>query len=504
MSGGNGLPASKNAELRGKDITRRAIAGARPQWLPRRRFIWTAIVVLAITLPISLIIHLHNIREGLISRTPSLQDNGLADVSVLLSGRNVGEIAVSLLIAGLIGILLGWLLKEVRSERSERELEADWRARYDGRKALIVERTHELAEAQEQMQAIRQAAAQEATNAKELHDVHLKWITQLQSKHREFDKINKQLTTRAQDMEESYRRQLDRLQAEVGDLRKANTQRMSEAASLDTKRAAGLGKIQTGNVRLQEELAASQTEVGGLRARLAELEQLTGPDESKDAPPRRFIDRLRLLGTARHAVKGRLHAQPRENEDQSHADNEASDKVARLEHNVGELEKDKADARATVRKQQAQIEDVTQMMRQRQQDIARLERALESARASESSAATAQAAPQERALAQTSAQQSTQARAGTDSGTSPAAPAPTMSGAAPEPDDLKVIRGIGPKMEKLLHGLGITSYRQIASLTGEEIERVAKAIRAFPGRISRDDWIDGAKQAHLEKFGEQL
>jgi NADH-quinone oxidoreductase subunit E len=61
--------------------------------------------------------------------------------------------------------------------------------------------------------------------------------------------------------------------------------------------------------------------------------------------------------------------------------------------------------------------------------------------------------------------------------------------ARPEaPDDLKVISGIGPKLEKVLNGLGIWTYAQIAGWTAEEIAWVDDYL-GFKGRIGRDDWL---------------
>ncbi len=71
-------------------------------------------------------------------------------------------------------------------------------------------------------------------------------------------------------------------------------------------------------------------------------------------------------------------------------------------------------------------------------------------------------------------------------------------------DDLKRIRGIGPKLEQLLKSMGITSFRQIARFEAADIAVVTSALGAFPGRIERDDWISGAAEQHEEKYGETL
>lgn len=60
-----------------------------------------------------------------------------------------------------------------------------------------------------------------------------------------------------------------------------------------------------------------------------------------------------------------------------------------------------------------------------------------------------------------------------------------------QPDDLKLISGIGPKLEQVLNGLGVWTYSQIASWGREEIAWVDDYL-SFKGRIDRDDWIGQA------------
>ena len=58
-------------------------------------------------------------------------------------------------------------------------------------------------------------------------------------------------------------------------------------------------------------------------------------------------------------------------------------------------------------------------------------------------------------------------------------------------DDLKKIGGIGPKLEKVLNGLGVWTYAQIAAWSPEEIAWVDDYL-AFKGRIERDGWLQQA------------
>ena len=60
-------------------------------------------------------------------------------------------------------------------------------------------------------------------------------------------------------------------------------------------------------------------------------------------------------------------------------------------------------------------------------------------------------------------------------------------------DDLRRIRGIGPKIEAQCHQLGIYSYAQIAAWTAEDIAHIDAQLRGFEGRASRDDWVSEAK-----------
>ena len=58
-------------------------------------------------------------------------------------------------------------------------------------------------------------------------------------------------------------------------------------------------------------------------------------------------------------------------------------------------------------------------------------------------------------------------------------------------DDLKRIKGVGPKLEGVLNGLGVFHYDQIAKWTPAEVAWVDEYLK-FKGRIERDGWIDQA------------
>lgn len=60
-------------------------------------------------------------------------------------------------------------------------------------------------------------------------------------------------------------------------------------------------------------------------------------------------------------------------------------------------------------------------------------------------------------------------------------------------DDLKQIKGVGPKLEALLHAMGFFHFDQIAKWTGAEVAWVDENLEGFKGRVSRDNWVDQAK-----------
>lgn len=59
-------------------------------------------------------------------------------------------------------------------------------------------------------------------------------------------------------------------------------------------------------------------------------------------------------------------------------------------------------------------------------------------------------------------------------------------------DDLKKIKGVGPKLEQLLNSLGFYHLDQIAGWTADEVAWVDQNLKGFKGRVSRDNWVEQA------------
>jgi predicted flap endonuclease-1-like 5' DNA nuclease len=59
-------------------------------------------------------------------------------------------------------------------------------------------------------------------------------------------------------------------------------------------------------------------------------------------------------------------------------------------------------------------------------------------------------------------------------------------------DDLKKIKGVAKVMEKMLHGIGVYYFWQIAQWSREDIDHADAKLTAFHGRIQRDGWVKQA------------
>jgi predicted flap endonuclease-1-like 5' DNA nuclease len=71
-------------------------------------------------------------------------------------------------------------------------------------------------------------------------------------------------------------------------------------------------------------------------------------------------------------------------------------------------------------------------------------------------------------------------------------------------DDLKLIHGVGPALERKLNTLGIFTFREVALWTDQEIDRIDAQLEHFQGRIRRESWVQSAKEQYFKKYGKQI
>ncbi|WP_299653961.1 NADH-quinone oxidoreductase subunit E [uncultured Tateyamaria sp.] len=60
-------------------------------------------------------------------------------------------------------------------------------------------------------------------------------------------------------------------------------------------------------------------------------------------------------------------------------------------------------------------------------------------------------------------------------------------------DDLKLIKGVGPKLEGVLNDMGVYHYDQIAGWSDAEVAWADQNLVGFKGRVSRDNWVTQAQ-----------
>jgi len=75
----------------------------------------------------------------------------------------------------------------------------------------------------------------------------------------------------------------------------------------------------------------------------------------------------------------------------------------------------------------------------------------------------------------------------------PPLPFPVNIGPDVEPDDLLRLKGVGPKLARVLMDMGITNYCQIAAWSHDDVAAVDARLGIFSGRIVRDNWVEQAR-----------
>ncbi|MEM1105677.1 MAG: 30S ribosomal protein S1 [Pseudomonadota bacterium] len=72
------------------------------------------------------------------------------------------------------------------------------------------------------------------------------------------------------------------------------------------------------------------------------------------------------------------------------------------------------------------------------------------------------------------------------------APAPAKAASDGAADDLKALTGVGPAVEKKLNSAGITSLKQIADLSEEDVAKLEDTL-SLSGKFAKGEWVNQAK-----------
>lgn len=60
-------------------------------------------------------------------------------------------------------------------------------------------------------------------------------------------------------------------------------------------------------------------------------------------------------------------------------------------------------------------------------------------------------------------------------------------------EDVELIAGIGPTLKKKLNAVGITTWKQVAAWTDEDLAKYDEEL-ALRGRATREEWVEQAKE----------
>jgi len=233
----------------------------------------------------------------------------------------------------------------------------------------------------------------------------------------------------------------------------------------------------------EADINSLRSRMGLLDARVGELEEERGdrhtaPDGSADAVAslderiaslEEMADKVRAGDSA---LRGILDEQRRAVEGRESETSHLKDKIAALEETLEGI----GSVQGEMREQQERLEEA---LAARDEQIAQLREALDrmsagapsagpTAKTEKAAAPKAEAKPREEP------------------------PAPTPGEPAAEPDDLKAIKGIGPKFEKALVKIGVRTFDEIASWSDDDLHRVASAIGTRPQRMR--GWVEHARE----------
>ena len=378
-----------------------------------------------------------------------------------------------LLIAALLGFVIGWLLRGNRFQGELQDLDARWRSKLGEVESERDRFAGEVSQANE-ARAKHEASAIEAKRLAETHDSSL---AQLRRDHQSKQSALGEAEKRASDLEkELAEAKASRSKPQGGD---ADSQHLGNELSAATGRAE---MLERDLLKAEEANTACKREVERLEARISDLQRanagggdsalgLMGSAGSSSSDSASGAAGGSSRGASAGAFKGAGSGGSGGATDQSGS---AGGSSAANDGTAGSAGSSSSSAPlGLVGGRDAENTGAGDMSGgQNQPD-----------RTASSPSSLAESGSQ----GSKSAGSSSGGQEG--EGTRPEALTQARGGVA---DDLKKISGVGPKLEKTLNGLGIFHFAQIAAFTPENVVWVDRHLR-FKGRIERDEWIEQAK-----------
>lgn len=269
------------------------------------------------------------------------------------------------------------------------------------------------------------------------------------------------------------------ISSELGEWKRKIGKLNKKLESRDTE----LGTAKELNAQLEEDLTAVRADMAGMGSQVGELEEtLAGTRADLDAAATRARDlegKINTVATEKEAEIQRLSGAAAGSAELQAAIGQRDERLEELSAELSQLRADHAACGVSSEEQRGTIAGLESQVEGRDAEIRRLESELSAAQAG-----------------QVATSHESQTLFAADA-IEPAGPSwqqgVTTLGTPGDAhqDDLRVINGVGKKLQEVLNGFGIQSWEQVAALTPDEVARVDDALN-FPGRIERDQWVEQA------------
>jgi predicted flap endonuclease-1-like 5' DNA nuclease len=413
-------------------------------------------------------------------------------------GVLIAQMVGCLLVAAAIGIMMGWLLRSFATSEKRQQL-SEIAARLRGREHELDTLNHEL---KVRTSAVQMLEGKIMTSEAALKDLQAELAGKVQHEATLHMQVNEQAVRL-----HAAERERDTLRLEVESAEAALRDRASGYADMQAQLEAAQDLLVSRDQEIStlkswvEQLAPKDAEIARLRGRVQELDSFvervrqlertleqerTGASAAMQGKDR-DLEQLASSLRRQDELLAQLRQEREENRQRIELELAAKDReIERLRTAVQEVES----LRAQVEKQEMALRDAEERrvmdVSEREEEISALRKRLVEYRVAQKFGRPSQ-------TGDTAAGPKTV-------GNAKASPPQTPA----EKDDLKKIHGIGPVMERVLNRMGMFTFRQIAAWDQHDIEHVASELNTFPDRIHRDKWVDGAKQQHFLKYGEEL
>jgi len=389
----------------------------------------------------------------------------------------ISQIILCLILAAIIGFIVGWYLAKLLGRGKMEDLNAEWEEEL---------REHEKSASAAQLAATKELSSHKArlVELEMALDTSARACTAIST---ELDAMRKRLAEKETDNAILTVRlaELDALKDQI----KARDARIIE---IEERHTAALRGRDDDASRLHERIRDLEPLIGQIRVREAELkdyqDRMTSVISEKNAEVEHLKQRLTELEAVRTQVSERDSA-IRDWEARFHSlTQEKNEALSKLQWRIGELEP----LQGEVARQRTRLEELGTR-------IAELEPLPD------------RIAEQSRLLAESETRHGSLVRdkdneiAGLLARIKELEAMPRRHGWPPrDKDDLKAIHGVGPVLEIMLNNLGVYYFRDVARWTDEDIDRVDSELPQFHGRIRDEGWVDSAREEHFKKYHERI